>query len=261
MITFDLAQPSFSYLFGFIQTDGHLQQNTRNRGRLSIEISERDIDILYKFQNLILPIYSSISTRTRNTNFKNNYSSSIWTVFDLTFRTLINNLGIPYGKKSNLISIPQISFSEIDYFRGIIDGDGSLGFAKGIPFLSLVTASKNLANEYEIFISKLIHKHKKLTPNKRDGIYNICIFSEDAQIVIKKLYYKDCLCLDRKYKLANEVLLWKRPLTMRKNLLPKKIWTKEEDKIISTFPIEVASKELNRTHSSIKTRLYRLSLL
>lgn len=40
------------------------------------------------------------------------------------------DVGMTYGKKSDIITIPIISFSEIDYWRGMIDGDGSLGFTK-----------------------------------------------------------------------------------------------------------------------------------
>ena len=41
-----LNHPDYAYLFGFIQTDGHLYNNTRDRGRLSIEIHKQDEDIL-----------------------------------------------------------------------------------------------------------------------------------------------------------------------------------------------------------------------
>lgn len=42
----NLEDPCYAYLFGFIQTDGHLYNNTCNRGRLSIEVSKKDEAIL-----------------------------------------------------------------------------------------------------------------------------------------------------------------------------------------------------------------------
>ncbi|MEA5567319.1 hypothetical protein [Anabaena sp. UHCC 0399] len=41
-----LENPYYAYLFGFIQTDGHLYNNTRDRGCLSIEINKQDEHIL-----------------------------------------------------------------------------------------------------------------------------------------------------------------------------------------------------------------------
>jgi hypothetical protein len=63
-----LNHSDYAYLFGFIQTDGNLYNNTRDRGRLSIEIHKQDEDILWAFQNLI-PFNSSIMeviSRSRN---------------------------------------------------------------------------------------------------------------------------------------------------------------------------------------------------
>jgi hypothetical protein len=39
----DLTKPVHAYLYGLIQTDGHLSQGTRNRGKLQIELSYKDV--------------------------------------------------------------------------------------------------------------------------------------------------------------------------------------------------------------------------
>ncbi|WP_199615769.1 LAGLIDADG family homing endonuclease [Paenibacillus alkalitolerans] len=49
----DLRNPSLAYLFGFIQADGSLSEETRNRGRLSIELHSKDRSILQEFNQLI----------------------------------------------------------------------------------------------------------------------------------------------------------------------------------------------------------------
>lgn len=77
----NLEVPDYAYLFGFIQTDGHLYTNTRDRGRLSIEVSKIDEDILWAFKSLI-PFNSSITERVRVTNFGNRHTSVIWRVYD-----------------------------------------------------------------------------------------------------------------------------------------------------------------------------------
>lgn len=254
---FDLIQPEMSYMFGFLQTDGHLSKNTRNRGRLAVEIQLPDKSLLEKFQKLI-SVNSSIKIRTRDTNFKKNYQSVIWTVCDFEFRTALNDLGIPYGQKSKIISPPHVPFSEIDYWRGVIDGDGSLGITARKPFISLVTTSPLLYKEYVDFIFKITGQRKINNPNKRDGAYNICVFCEDAQKLIEELYYPGCLCLDRKFESAESVKSWVRPVDMVKQTWEVRRWTPNEDAIVLKFPYHKAAVTLDRTEQSVKMRVWRL---
>lgn len=211
----DLEVAEHAYIFGLFQTDGHLQQSSRNRGKLTIELKSTDSQILHDIQAYI-PHYSSIYNRSRTTNF-GIITTSTLNIFDMEFRKEINAYGIPYGKKSNIVDIPTVPFIELDYFRGIIDGNGSLGFTSaGFPFLSLVTKSEHIAYAYIKFVESIIHKTKATTRNKRDGIFNICVYKEDAQLLAKALYYPNCLSIHRKYAIAASINTWIRPSTMRR---------------------------------------------
>ena len=252
----NLNLPEHAYLFGFIQTDGSLQQNTYNRGKLTIELNIKDSDILYKFGKII-PFSYNISERIRDTNFKNNHHSIQLTVYHLNFRNELVKNGIPYGKKSEIIE-PPINCSKQDYYRGIIDGDGSLGFTKkNVPFVSLVTSSEKLTIGYSKLIFDLTGKEKVLTRNKRDNIYNIVLYNEDAQKLVEYLYYENCLCLKRKYESVINILKWERPLNI-KRVPHLKFWDEEQDQIVLTYPIEEAAKILHRSLASVKTRSWRL---
>lgn len=94
----NLDNPHYAYLFGFIQTDGHLYQNTRDRGRVSIEVNKKDEDILWAFKSLI-PFNSSITERVRKTNLSRNHTSVIWRVYDKQFRDVLELWGLPSGRK------------------------------------------------------------------------------------------------------------------------------------------------------------------
>lgn len=253
----DLNNPMHAYLYGFIQTDGHLSQNTRNRGKLQIEISIKDAKVLEQL-SFAIPCYSKVSFRTRNTNFATGKQFASLTVCGKQFRDELIKLGMVYGKKSDRIDIPRCSFSEADYFRGIIDGDGSLGFtANQFPFLSLCIASEKIAVAYEAFTRKITGKEKRLNRNSRDGVYNISLYKEDAQNIATTLYYKGCIAIPRKKSLDLEIQLWERPDTM-KRILNKKFWTDEQDHFILTNTIEESVSALKRTPQSIKMRLWRL---
>lgn len=71
----DLEVPDYAYMFGFLQADGHLSKGTGQKGRVSVELSARDVGILREFQRLT-PYNSSITGRTRTTNFAASHESS-----------------------------------------------------------------------------------------------------------------------------------------------------------------------------------------
>ena len=59
-----------SYIYGLLITDGSMYLTTRNRGKVTLEISKKDEDIVMKVNKLINK--SKIHKIVRNTNFNNN---------------------------------------------------------------------------------------------------------------------------------------------------------------------------------------------
>lgn len=203
----NLLDPKHAYMVGFIQADGHLYKNkTNNKGKLSIELKESDAELLYKFQEAI-PCYSSIRFRIRTTNFsKTPKTSVILEACNLEFRQHLFNSGVPYGKKSLIIRQPQ-NISEIDYYRGLIDADGSVGVSnKGIKFISLTISSESLYKDYKTFLLKRLNFEVNVNRNKRDNIRNVMVTRENAVELAKLLYYKDCLALKRKLMTIHSVM-------------------------------------------------------
>jgi hypothetical protein len=159
-----------------------------------------------------------------------------------------------------MIASPNSDFSEPDYFRGLVDGDGSLGFtAKARPFISFATKSENIAKTYLKLIQKITGTTKDNSKNERDNAYNIMLNNEDAQILCSYLYYDDCLALDRKVASAKMVTDWIRPADMKKRTFTIKRWTDDQDKFITSHTIKESMAELDRTKKSIKIRLWRLA--
>lgn len=253
----NLEIPEHSYFFGFAQTDGSFTKSTRNRGKLQIEVGKGDLHILKSFQKLFPYVYSSIKKRRRNTNFKNNYESYVLAIFNQEFRREINILGLPYGKKSNIISFPEVQFCERDYLRGLLDGDGSVGITKkGYPFISFTVKSEALKNYFFNILERVIQERKRVVRNKRDDIYNIMLNREKAQQFMKYLYYSDCLALKRKLKNVKKALRWKRPKVI--NRVFKDFWEPKDDEYILNHSIQESFHHLNRTERSVKMRLWRL---
>ena len=259
---FDINNKEHAYIIGLLQADGHFSEYTRNRGRVSLELSIKDKDILEKIDK-ILTCNSSIYQRTRDIKLKgyeyDNITLTKLTFFDLSTRESLKKY-LPISSKSNLIEKPD-NILEIDYWRGIIDGDGSIGITKNnIPFISLITCSEKLANQYIEFLEKNIGCKKITSRNKRDQAYVINVNIEYAQKLAKLLYYENCLSIDRKYNSALQVIDWVRPTNMKKRDFSVKKWNSSEDNYIIEHTVEESMKKLNRTKKSVEIRLWRLQI-
>ncbi len=254
----DLEEPDHSYFFGFVQTDGHLYAGIGQKGRLSIEVSARDDSVLRTFSELF-PVYSSMRYRDRTTNFGRN-RSAVWTVCDLAFRRELAELGLPSGRKSATVTPPSPPFSARDYLRGVIDGDGSVGFTRtGRPFIGLVTASQSLAQFFCAQILELVGAHRTVTRNTRDGVYNVMVAGDPAAPLAAWLYPEGCLALDRKREAAALVTAWTRPAGMRaRPAFGARRWTAEEDADVFNGSIREAAARLNRSEKSVNIRRVRL---
>jgi len=253
----DATKPDVAYMIGFFQADGHLSQGSQNRGKFTLELNKRDEHILYSFQELV-PCYSSVIPRHRDTNFKDDCDTSTLTISDWGYRTALNEIGISYGKKSASMRPITVAHSRYDYFRGHLDGNGSVGNTeKGYPFISLTTFSDHIAAAYKQLILETTGMVNKASRNKRDNIFNIVMFREDAQTVIEKLYYKDCLSLNRKNEAAQIALLWVRPAHWRVKSTQRD-WTSDQDEFIMGHSINVSMEYLKRSKKSIQIRLWRL---
>lgn len=250
----DLTKDYDSYLFGLILTDGNLYFNTRNRGKVQIELSYDDKDIIEKIQKHFY-YKSYINTRNRDTNFIKNYKSIIWSCHQQEFREELLKLGIPKNNKSELANVPLVKYNKNAFWRGVIDGDGSIGITKNNePFISLVIVSEQLAQKYLMFLKDEFNIVKIVNRNKRDNVYNITVKNEDAINLGNYIYKNSTIYMDRKYKKYSEFKKWKRT----KKKINAKTWTDEEDNFILNNNVEKSMKTLNRTESSIKTRLWRL---
>jgi hypothetical protein len=253
-----------SYMIGLSQTDGHLHQGSRDRGRFVIELSDVDSDIIYKIAKFI-PYNYTIFKRSRKTNFSDHASSIGLRVCNQEFRKWINESGIPYGKKSLIVEPPlhlkQLSID--DYVRGLWDGDGSVGHTKtNRPFVSFTTNSEKMKLFLENYISKIVRNNNHhFTKPKRDNVFNIMVTNEDAAVLASKLYPSTSknISIKRKFINAQKVKTWKRPKTMKQITWKRVRWTQVEDEYLLKNGIRPTMNKYSRTLKSVNIRLWRLT--
>jgi hypothetical protein len=254
----DLEIPEYAYMFGFLQMDGHLARDTGRKGRLTVEISARDESVLHQFQRLT-PYPSSLTTRTRTTNFSSAHTSTIWTLCALEARERLAALGLPYGRKSAIVRPPRVPFARRDYVRGLIDADGSVGHtAEGLPFISLATASTAIATYLCFYVRQTTGTERRTRRNARDGVYNVAYMRETAVELARHLYYPDALALERKHASAQRIAAWVRPDGIAKRP-PSRRWRPHEDRaLLEIGDPATAAHRLGRSTASCGMRLWRL---
>ncbi|UTT57834.1 hypothetical protein [Cellulosimicrobium cellulans] len=257
----DARRPEIAYLVGLLQTDGCHDGDPDRKGRIALELAVRDRDVLDGISSL-LPCYSSVRLRHRTTNFSSDHVSATLGFFDQTARRELAALGVTPGRKSSTIGPPPAPFAEVDYTRGILDGDGSVGFTKtGMPFISLVTASPSLAAYFCSVIAEVCGVRRSAKPNARDGVMNIMVANVAAAALARWAWYSpDALCIGRKRRLAEAVAAWRpEPGRESRYAIVRKGWTPDQDAIALELPLEEAAATLGRSVRSVSVRRWRLS--
>ncbi len=224
MAHLDLQLPAHAYFFGFAQTDGSLYAGSGQKGRFSIELSVRDEAVLHSFAELF-DVRSRVSYRERTTNFG-----------------------------------PAHPVCFADYLRGLVDGDGSVGFTRtGRPFISFVAASQPLAEFFCAQALAVTGAQRTSRRNSRDGVYNPMVAGDPAAPFAAWLYPDGCLALDRKRESAERVAAWTRPVDMRaRPVLGARRWTAAEDADVFTGSVREAASRLGRSEKAVNIRRCRL---
>ena len=235
----ELSLEEKSYIYGLLLTDGTLNFANQEKytGQIVLEINKNDEDIVNKLCKIIP--HSTKTERIRNTNFKNEYHSVNFRICRQKFIKELIDFGFPIKDKT-LNAAPPISYYDKNAFwRGVIDGDGSIGLSQNShgddnhAFLSLTTKSEILKDEFCEYIKTITGQELNPHRNKRDDIYNINITSHKCINVLREIYKNATIYLDRKYQKYLECLKWENDHKIpkkRKPSMKKRIVTEETKK-------------------------------
>lgn len=172
-----------SYLLGFYIADGSISQNNR----LTIGVSEKDVEIIYMFKNNISPHYKITKIKSKE-NKKTGFISKPICKISISSKEMcqrLRDLGIgenkTYNMSFNLDIIPDNLF--VHFIRGLFDGDGTVYC--GVSEKKV----KNKNGEIKVYKSLncnwsiISHNHK---------------FIEDLFYKIKNLYGIECNIINDK---------------------------------------------------------------
>lgn len=191
-----------AYWLGFLLADGDVSKKTN---KISLNLSSIDKNHLYKFKKFLSSNSPILDIKDRNI--------SQFAVFSPKIKKSLIKLGIT-PQKSFTVEKPHISKKlESDFWRGCVDGDGSL-FIKRDGFYGIsLCGTYKLIKEFSIFVGKKL-KIKCKEPRKEASIYKISWGGHELPAKVADLLYGDrpIVYLSRKKKIANIFinLLYKR---------------------------------------------------
>ena len=198
-----------AYVLGLIMTDGNI---IKNYNGFEIQLTKEDGYILEKIGDLIgasktHPIQKiNCAAKRRQEGFASAKDMERLTVHNKKIASDLKNMGVVRQKTKILRynnCVPEEFLSS--FFRGLMDGDGTIGFSKnGFPWCHICTTAS----------FKFAEDLVKLNPNLNidrptDNLYNVRVGGGKSKILefIKGLYeYKGDLYLRRKYeKMQNQI--------------------------------------------------------
>lgn len=211
-----------SYIYGLLLSDGaiHIINSDTYTGQVQLEVSKRDEDIIDKLCSIVP--YSTKRERVRNTNFKDNYHCVSFNISRQYFIKNLIDFGFPVEDKTINARPPSVKYDRNAFWRGVLDGDGSLGLryrSNGCiePYLSLTTKSEQLKNAFCEYLNSITGRKYNPKRNKRDSVYNIGCGGHVACKILKDIYDNCTIYLDRKHNKYLECTEWE-----KENIKPKR---------------------------------------
>lgn len=202
---FDKIDEASAYWIGFLMADGCIALAKRTP-RVELSLAVKDIDHVKKFKsfvgtdNAITITQSGDSARIR---FANKHIVEV-----------LSNYGV-CSRKSTREKVIGLENNK-HFWRGVIDGDGSVLVYGNVIFLRLC-GSLDLLTQFKNFVLGLCPRYignvKKVTNAQLHGM---ALQREQAVTIIKELYADCIVALDRKKKVADYIIEHSSELINRK---------------------------------------------
>ena len=197
--------PKFAYAIGLIATDGCLCNDSRH-----IDFTSKDKELVIKFKEC-LGINNKIGIKRRgNDGYSREAKYFRIQLGDRNFYDFLLSIGLSQRKSKSLgsLNIPDEFF--VDFLRGCIDGDGSIGFhshpeSKHPQFrIRLVSASEDFVHWLKLKIKDIFLIEGGWIYKSRDT--SVLSYAKSDSIKLVDFLYKDknCVYLSRKYDVVKK---------------------------------------------------------
>jgi hypothetical protein len=202
-----VKQNDLWYAIGLIATDGNLSKDARH-----ILITSKDCDFLYELRNA-LGLKVSIGRKSRGGSKEKIYG--VLQFGDVKFYKFLESIGLTQKKSLSLKPLEVPKQYEMDFLRGVIDGDGNIQETTHTTngnkqwSLRIVSGSPNFLPWLKIIIKRQVGIDGKLHINRSKGrnpLYILKYGKFAAKIILRGCYYDGALAMERKLKIAKKCI-------------------------------------------------------
>lgn len=208
---FDTLTPESLYWMGFLTADGTIGDYGGGSSQVILEVAERDREHVEKFRSFLgstHAITKSIHKKTMLGNYElQDRASASFRVRSNKLADALAQNGVTKISKERA-PVDKIADS-IDYWRGCIDGDGTVRWSDHdngkyrYPQI-LLCGHIPLLDRYKAFLDRK-DVRSNIVPTS-SGIWQIRLEGKSALKVIKLLYVDAIIVLERKHATALEII-------------------------------------------------------
>jgi len=196
---FDAITNDAAYWIGFLFADGCVIRGRRGSTRVQVRLSEVDRDQLVKLRRFLSG--TNVIGNSPPGNF-GGYRSRASARLTVNSRRLAERL-LHLGRYEGPIAA-ELTESR-HFWRGVVDGDGSIWISKrGYVSFSLV-GSRRLLEPFLVFL-KQRNLGRRITIRPDKSIYQVSTAGHLAELIIDELYRNAPVALDRKAAAARPVI-------------------------------------------------------
>ncbi|VTT96571.1 Uncharacterized protein OS=Clostridium celatum DSM 1785 GN=HMPREF0216_01614 PE=4 SV=1 [Gemmataceae bacterium] len=212
---FDEPSPERSYWLGFILADGCLISSRNDPAvavGLSIGLQERDGGHLVAFNRFMRSNHPVNHHTVKSRQTGREYGACNVTMYSTTLVESLKRLGIEQ-RKSLRERVPPGFENDRDFWRGVIDGDGSVGVylqkkgsrLRDVPVVHLV-GSRWVCEGFARFVANQDGRREVAARMVKGRNHSqVSIQGHRAVPLLRMLYTKGCCALARKAAIAGEI--------------------------------------------------------
>lgn len=194
--TFDVLSEESAYWIGFLMADGCVMKHSDDCYSVSVALSSVDIVHLYKLRDFV-------NSDKPVKQYKNRRDTCSFEIYSKNIAKNLISYGVVPRKTYTAKALKGIDNNR-HFWRGVVDGDGSIGCYNNKVKISL-TCSNFIIDQFIHFVKSF--SYTKANKRKRDGSYGFSVYGNKvATTVIHKLYSDCSISLDRKQESANNIL-------------------------------------------------------
>jgi len=197
--------PEKAYWLGFISADGCIVATSRNPegGHLALQLAIRDRAHLVKLKES-LGAHAGVRTLVRE-NFGKTLGYALLTVGSRRLTQALLALGVTPRKSASMQPWDGPVHLMPHYWRGMVDGDGSLARKTEGKFTVFLCGSELCVCGFAKWAAQVCGTTAK--PYARSGCWYIGVSGRHQVVKLVSVLYKDAaVSLDRKQEIANRIL-------------------------------------------------------